>query len=79
MDKFAEKFYENYDYLYNGGDEKEGYHKMVDRFFDLVYSDNNQKFHETLRVFNDSRQDFVSSDRECAAFIMTCEDFGIAV
>lgn len=61
---FAEQFSKEYDFLYENGDNVAGYDEAVDAFDDFV-KDNG----EFVGEFAKYRGDFVSSDREAAAFM----------
>lgn len=66
--KFLEKFSNNYEYLYNN----EGifdYSEYVNAFDDFV------KIHrDFVGEFAEYRKDYISSDREAAAFMLTLEE-----
>ena len=61
---FAKQFNKEYDFLYENGDNVAGYDEAVDAFDDFV-KDNG----EFVGEFAKFRGDFVSSDREAAAFM----------
>ena len=61
---FAEQFSKEYDFLYENGDNVAGYDEAVDAFDNFV-KDNG----EFVGEFAKYRGDFVSSDREAAAFM----------
>lgn len=69
---FSDKFYQNYDFLYDNNDNVAGYDEAVDAFDNM-----NDKEKAILLDFVKYRQDFIASDREAAAFMFTIEDFGI--
>ena len=74
MEKFLEKFNQEYDFLYNA-DVNNQY--VVGSNEALVYFDNNltEVEQNVLREFVRFRGDFVSSDREAIAFMFTLDSF----
>lgn len=73
MKEFKKAYINNYEYLYNYEGMAPGYQEAID-YFDNSLS-NNQK--EVLKAFNESRFDFIASDREAAAFVFTLRKFKI--
>lgn len=69
--KFLEGFEENYEWLYNGGDRITGYLELVTAFDS--FAETHQDF---VSEFVKLRGDFISSDREAAAFMLTMMDMG---
>lgn len=68
MKEFAERFDRVYDVLYNAGGLID-YSDAVERF-DLM-SRIRPEFVAKVREFEAYRQDWITSDRECAAFVVT--------
>ena len=64
---FAEAFDTVYSALYSG-DELVEYGKAVDEFDNRMRTDDD--FKSAVKRFVEYRHDFVSSDRECAAFVL---------
>lgn len=69
--EFARRFQNNYNFLYDSRDYVAGYHEAVTAFDEFIKSDNNAAF---VREFNDYRIDFISSDREAAAFMFALDE-----
>lgn len=69
---FAAKFLDNYIFLYENKDNVAGFDEAISFF------DNFLKTHtEFVAEFARYRGDYISSDREAAAFSFTLEDFGL--
>lgn len=69
---FAVKFLDNYNFLYENKDNVAGFDEAISFF------DNFLKTHaEFVAEFARYRGDYISSDREAAAFSFTLEDFGL--
>ena len=68
MEKFAERFDRVYDVLYNAAGLVD-YSDAVERF--ELMSRIRPEFSAKLREFEAYRQDWITSDRECAAFVVT--------
>ena len=71
--KFAEQFRKEYNFLYNNRDNVAGYREAVDEFDAMLKHDWFKKF---VGEFVDFRKDFISSDREAAAFMFALEVLG---
>ena len=71
---FAEKFGNEYEFLYDHSDRVAGYQEAVTAFDTLIQY---QDFKAFVCEFNRYREDFISSDREAAAFMFACESFGL--
>ena len=71
MKEFAEQFAKEYDFLYENHDNVAGYDGAVDYFDDILNGS------ELVKNFVEYRQDFISSDREAAAFAFACESLGL--
>lgn len=69
--EFLEKFNKNYDFLYDHNDNVAGYYEALEYGEKII---NEQP--EFVREFVKYRGDFLSSDREVAAFGFTLSDFG---
>lgn len=70
---FLAKFDRNYDCLYNAnrhGKEVAGQREAAAAFDDFV-----KEHRDFVREFVNYRGDFISSDREAAAFMFTLDDF----
>ena len=71
--EFSKKFNENYRFLYDNGDENvAGYYEAKAEFDAFIRNPSQAKF---VGEFAAYRQDFIASDREAAAFMMTLSDF----
>lgn len=73
IDDFLKKFDSNYDFLYDankGGSEVAGQREATDAFDDFL-----KEHRDFVREFVNYRGDFISSDREAAAFMFTIADF----
>lgn len=75
MKELLEKFNQEYEFLYSNDDKVAGYDEAVDAFDrDLK----NAKFKKLVQDFAKYRKDFISSDREAAAFEFACESLGLS-
>ena len=70
MDALANQFSKEYDFLYANRDNVAGYDGAVN-YFDEVLNGT-----ELVKNFVEYRQDFISSDREAAAFAFACDALG---
>lgn len=66
MEKLLSMFSVIYDYLYENNNNHPFYHAAVNAFDDLLSS----MYADIVAVFNEYRQDYISSDREAAAFVI---------
>ena len=66
--QFAKQFNKEYKFLYDSDDYVAGYREAVEAFDNFV-----EKHAEFVGEFVDYRRDFVSSDREAAAFMFALE------
>ena len=74
MQAFLDKFNAEYKFLYDNEDNVAGEDEAVEAFDgDMTYP----KFKEFVQDFVKFRGDFISSDREAAAFEFACESFGL--
>lgn len=73
--EFHEKFIKEYDFLYDNHDNVAGFDEAVDAFDKML--EKNASFKKFVGEFVNYRQDYISSDREAAAFMFTMEDFGM--
>lgn len=69
--EFKEKFKQEYEFLYNNDDNVAGYVEAVVTFDELM--DKNDSFKTFVGEFAKYRQDFISSDREAAAFMFALD------
>lgn len=70
--KFLEKFNQNYEFLYENSDHVAGYYEA------LEYGEKIMHEHaDFVGKFAKFRGDFLSSDREVAAFGFALSDFGL--
>lgn len=67
---FLEKFNEEYSFLYDNWDRVAGYREAVEEFDEFIKT--NGAF---VGEFARYRQDFISSDREAAAFMFALSSF----
>jgi len=74
MKTFVKKFGDEYKFLYDNHDKVAGYDEAVDAFNVWVKKPENKKF---MKKFFEVRGDFISSDREAAAFMFAMESFGL--
>ena len=75
MKKFLEVFNEQYEYLYDNPEEEKS--EEVEKFDKL--SGNNSVFRCLVRLVINAREDFISSDREAAAFVRTVDILGAKI
>lgn len=64
---FHKKFLKEYDFLYENRDNVAGYEEAVNEFDKLM--DTNKSFRDFVGEFAKYRQDYITSDREAAAFM----------
>lgn len=64
--KFTKKYNQFYEYFYRGGYHPK-YYAAIEFFDRFIQDENNKQF---MQEFNSFTNDFVSSDREAAAFII---------
>ena len=69
--KFWDRFKENYNFLYDNNDRVAGYYEALD-YGEKIIHEKPDFVGEFVRF----RGDFLSSDREVAAFGFTLADFG---
>ena len=74
MNAFLDKFKKEYDFLYKNNDRVAGYGEARDYFDEWVKKPESKEF---MKKFIEARGDFVSSDREAAAFAFALESFGL--
>lgn len=74
MEAFLNKFKEEYDFLYKNHDRVAGYSEALDYFDEWVKKPESKEF---MKKFIELRGDFISSDREAAAFAFALESFGL--
>ena len=72
--QFAERFWKEYDFLYKNCDRVAGYDEAVRAFDEALKNENFQKF---VGEFVKYGNDFVSSDREAAAFMFALESMAL--
>lgn len=70
--EFLKRFHEEYDFLYNNDDNVAGFDEAMEAF-DWAIQD--RKFADFVGEFVRYRGDFISSDREAAAFMFALEHF----
>lgn len=73
--EFNKKFGAEYDFLYEHRDNVAGYDEAVSAFDEMVAD--SESFKKFVGDFVTWRGDFISSDREAAAFMFACESFGL--
>ena len=74
MEKLLEKFNKEYEFLYDNDDNVCGYDEAVDAFDEDM---KNPRFKKLVQDFVQYRNDFISSDREAAAFEFACESLDL--
>ena len=72
IEEFESKFEENYKMLYQNDYIIKGYNKRLKEYDKLV---KREDVKELLKQFIIHRGDFISSDRECVAFVLTLEEY----
>lgn len=70
IQKFADEFHAEYNFLYDNNDNVAGYDEAVNAFDDFAKSHGN-----FIMEFVQYRRDFISSDREAAAFMFAMEKY----
>ena len=68
MNRFSEKFAQEYDFLYEHGDNVAGYSEAVAAFDQFA-----DHYSDFVGEFVRYRGDFIASDREAAAFMFALE------
>lgn len=71
--EFARQFAKEYQFLYDNYDRVAGYDEAVEAFDEFLATDNGNKF---ICEYVNYRHDFISSDREAAAFMFAFEALG---
>ena len=74
MEKLLNKFNQEYEFLYDNDDNVCGYDEAVDAFDEDM---KNPRFKKLVQDFVQYRKDFISSDREAAAFEFACESLDL--
>ncbi len=72
INEFKEKYHENYEWLYNGGDQLSDYDTLWMEFDNRAKND--ETFARLVTEFCNFIGDVILSDREEAAFILTLHD-----
>lgn len=67
-------FEDTYEFLYENNDKFENYKESVE-YFDTHIKE--QWFLNLLKHFENVREDLITSDRECASFVLTLDFFGL--
>ena len=75
LKKLLKKFKEEYKFLYDNDNKVAGYYDALYAFNDDFK--NIEGFDTLVKDFVHYRGDFLSSDRECAAFEFACESLGL--
>lgn len=73
--EFAKKFGQEYSFLYENHDRVAGFREAVDAFDEYLANDIGG-FKKFVGEFVSFRGDFISSDREAAAFMFALESIG---
>lgn len=73
IEKFAEQFKKEYEFLYDNYDRVAGYNEAVDAFDAFIQDEQRAAF---VGEFAKYRQDMITSDREAAAFMFALEALG---
>ena len=74
IQEFHKKFVEEYDFLYANRDNVAGFDEAVDAFDTMIKNDSFKKFVLEFVLY---RNDYITSDREAAAFMFTMESMGL--
>ena len=72
IEKFHKKFKKEYQFLYDNYDHVAGYAEAVHEFDYRIHHD--LAFSRMVQEFARYRKDFISSDREAAAYMFTWAD-----
>ena len=72
---FLSQFRKEYNFLYDNYDRVAGYSEAVEEFDARMASSEN--FRNFVGEFSSYRGDFISSDREAAAFMFAMESMGL--
>ena len=75
IEKLAEQFNIEYNFLYDNRDNVAGYDEAVTAFDEMIKTDCIEK--TICRKFAEYRQDIITSDREAAAFMFALEKIDI--
>lgn len=70
--KFCDAYNKEYEFLYNARDNVAGFKEAVDQYDMLM--DINPSFKLFVKRFTNYRKDYITSDRECAAFMFALLD-----
>lgn len=70
IEKFTKEFEQEYDFLYENNDRVAGYNEAIEAW--ESFAENHREF---IREFVLYRGDFLSSDREVAAFMFAMEKY----
>ena len=73
IEKFAEQFKKEYEFLYDNYDRVAGYTEAVDAFDVFIQDEQRAAF---VGEFAKYRQDMITSDREAAAFMFALDAMG---
>ena len=73
IEQFSKEFKEEYNFLYKHNDKVAGYEQALNEFDSMLKNDNN--FKKFVGQYVEYRQDFLSSDRECVAFMFALEKY----
>ena len=73
IEKFAEQFKKEYEFLYDNYDRVAGYNEAVDAFDVFIQDEQRAAF---VGEFAKYRQDMITSDREAAAFMFALDALG---
>jgi len=71
LKQFLSQYNKEYKFLYENGDQVAGYIEAVNTFDNLLKT--NDKFKDLVLKFSEYREDYISSDREAAAFMFALE------
>lgn len=71
---FMEQFHKEYNFLYDNRDYVAGYSEAVNAFDEFIKDEQNARF---VGEFVNYRGDFISSDREAAAFMFALESMTV--
>lgn len=73
IQEFLKQFNKEYSFLYEHGENVAGYSEAVAEFDECLQNENFKKF---VGEFVNFRKDFISSDREAAAFMFALATLG---
>lgn len=71
--EFIKQFHKEYEFLYDHDDNVAGFDEAVNAYDETI--EESENFADFVREFESFRQDWITSDREAAAFMFALESF----